>query len=88
MCAARKAAHPESGPGAIAGKPLRVTLFYFLAVASRICRLPVDLGRPHMIGAGILGGIGFTMSILPARRGHKGVLHQRFFERKLSEGDG
>jgi len=49
--------------GLIAGKPLGVTLLCFAAVASGVCRLPSDLNWPHMIGAGILGGIGFTMSI-------------------------
>lgn len=49
--------------GLIAGKPLGVTFFCFVAVASGICRLPPDLKWSHMIGAGILGGIGFTMSI-------------------------
>ena len=49
--------------GLIAGKPLGVTFLCFVAIASGICRLPSDLKWSHMIGAGILGGIGFTMSI-------------------------
>lgn len=49
--------------GLVAGKPLGVTLLCFLAVALGICRLPFDLKWPHIIGAGLLGGIGFTMSI-------------------------
>lgn len=49
--------------GLIAGKPLGVTLFCFLAVMMGICRLPSDLNWRHIFGAGILGGIGFTMSI-------------------------
>lgn len=49
--------------GLIAGKPLGVVFLCFVAVASGLCRLPSDLKWPHMIGAGILGGIGFTMSI-------------------------
>ncbi|MEY4911791.1 MAG: hypothetical protein RL761_1454, partial [Pseudomonadota bacterium] len=28
-----------------------------------LCRLPADLSWWHIVGAGILGGIGFTMSI-------------------------
>ena len=51
------------GIGLIVGKPLGVTLFCFIAVAIGICRLPSDLKWLHIIGAGILGGIGFTMSI-------------------------
>ncbi|MBI3523514.1 MAG: Na+/H+ antiporter NhaA [Betaproteobacteria bacterium] len=49
--------------GLILGKPLGVTCVCFLAVASGICRLPLDLNWRHIFGAGILGGIGFTMSI-------------------------
>jgi NhaA family Na+:H+ antiporter len=49
--------------GLLAGKPLGVTFLCLLAVASGICRLPTELNWSHMIGAGILGGIGFTMSI-------------------------
>jgi NhaA family Na+:H+ antiporter len=49
--------------GLIVGKPLGVTLLCFAAVASGICSLPPDLNWKHIFGAGILGGIGFTMSI-------------------------
>ncbi len=49
--------------GLIVGKPLGVTFLCFVAVASGICRLPADLNWRHIFGAGILGGIGFTMSI-------------------------
>jgi len=52
--------------GLIMGKPLGVTLFCWAAVASGLCRLPPDMGWRHVIGAGILGGIGFTMSIFIA----------------------
>ena len=50
----------------ILGKPLGVTFLCFLAVASGISRLPSDLNWQHIAGAGILGGIGFTMSIFIA----------------------
>lgn len=49
--------------GLIVGKPLGVTLLCFAAVACGLCRLPADLKWRHICGAGILGGIGFTMSI-------------------------
>ncbi|MGH7613939.1 MAG: Na+/H+ antiporter NhaA [Gemmatimonadales bacterium] len=49
--------------GLIVGKPLGVTLLCFAAVASGICHLPPDLNWRRIWGAGILGGIGFTMSI-------------------------
>ena len=49
--------------GLVAGKPLGITLSSFVAVLIGICRLPLDLNWRHIFGAGILGGIGFTMSI-------------------------
>ena len=49
--------------GLFLGKPLGVTLLCFIAVAGGICRLPPDLKWGHILGAGVLGGIGFTMSI-------------------------
>jgi len=45
--------------GLFFGKPLGVTLLCFLAVAIGLCRLPPDLNWRHIVGAGILGGIGF-----------------------------
>lgn len=49
--------------GLVIGKPLGITLISFLAVALGLCRLPLDLNWKHIFGAGLLGGIGFTMSI-------------------------
>ena len=49
--------------GLVAGKPIGIVLFTFAAVALGLCRLPLDLAWRHVIGAGLLGGIGFTMSI-------------------------
>lgn len=49
--------------GLLVGKPLGVTFICFVAVACGICRLPSDLEWRHIFGAGVLGGIGFTMSI-------------------------
>ena len=49
--------------GLVFGKPLGITLLSFAAVAIGICKLPLDLNWRHVFGAGLLGGIGFTMSI-------------------------
>ena len=49
--------------GLLLGKPLGVTLLCLVAVASGVCQLPPDMKWGHVIGAGIIGGIGFTMSI-------------------------
>lgn len=49
--------------GLLAGKALGITLASLAAVTAGICRLPADLNWKHLFGAGLLGGIGFTMSI-------------------------
>jgi NhaA family Na+:H+ antiporter len=49
--------------GLVVGKPLGIYLFSFLAVSIGICKLPKDLKWKNILGAGMLGGIGFTMSI-------------------------
>jgi len=49
--------------GLVFGKPLGITLLCFIAVSVGICKLPLDLNWKHIFGAGLLGGIGFTMSI-------------------------
>jgi NhaA family Na+:H+ antiporter len=49
--------------GLVAGKPVGIFLFSFAAVSLGLCRLPLDLAWRHVLGAGLLGGIGFTMSI-------------------------
>lgn len=52
--------------GLCIGKPLGITLFSWLSVKSGLCRLPEGAGWMHIVGVGILGGIGFTMSIFIA----------------------
>jgi NhaA family Na+:H+ antiporter len=49
--------------GLLIGKPVGITLLSFIAVSIGVCRLPLDLNWKHVFGAGLLGGIGFTMSI-------------------------
>ncbi|MBK0369466.1 Na+/H+ antiporter NhaA [Flavobacterium agrisoli] len=49
--------------GLVVGKPVGILLFAFLSVTVGVCALPVDLKWKHILGAGMLGGIGFTMSI-------------------------
>lgn len=48
--------------GLFFGKPLGITLFSILAVKLGLSQLPDDVLGRHIIGAGFLGGIGFTMS--------------------------
>lgn len=49
--------------GLVFGKPLGILLFCYVAVKTRISRLPADVEWKHIAGAGMLAGIGFTMSI-------------------------
>lgn len=49
--------------GLFLGKPIGITLLSMLAVRFGVSRLPKDLSWAHIVGAGFLGGIGFTMSI-------------------------
>lgn len=49
--------------GLLLGKPIGITIFSYLAVKLRICKLPEDINWKGVIGVGFLGGIGFTMSI-------------------------
>lgn len=49
--------------GLIVGKPLGIALFSWLAVRTGLSTLPTGVRWPHIIGAGMLAGIGFTMSI-------------------------
>ena len=49
--------------GLVVGKPLGIFLFSAIATLAGICSLPNDVRWKDLIGAGFLGGIGFTMSI-------------------------
>jgi NhaA family Na+:H+ antiporter len=49
--------------GLVIGKPLGIVLFSLIVVGLGISILPPDLKWKNIIGIGILGGIGFTMSI-------------------------
>lgn len=49
--------------GLLIGKPLGIFTSSFLAVKAGLSQLPGDLSWKHILGAGFLGGIGFTMSI-------------------------
>lgn len=49
--------------GLLLGKPIGVALLCLMAIKLNICKLPKDIHWRHVIGAGMLGGIGFTMSI-------------------------
>jgi NhaA family Na+:H+ antiporter len=50
--------------GLVVGKPVGIFLFTFLAVKLRICDLPRGASWAHVVGVGVLAGIGFTVSLL------------------------
>jgi NhaA family Na+:H+ antiporter len=49
--------------GLFLGKTIGITLFSWLAVKFKLAKLPASVTWNHITGAGILAGIGFTMSI-------------------------
>jgi Na+:H+ antiporter, NhaA family len=49
--------------GLVGGKLIGILLFCVITVAVGICVLPKDLKWGHIVGAGLLAGIGFTMSV-------------------------
>jgi NhaA family Na+:H+ antiporter len=52
--------------GLFIGKPLGICLVSFIFTKTKMAELPTDTNWPQMIGAGMLAGIGFTMSIFIA----------------------
>ncbi|REJ75552.1 MAG: Na+/H+ antiporter NhaA [Acidobacteria bacterium] len=58
--------------GLFVGKVIGIAAFSFIAVKTKICRLPRFLQWSHIIGAGFLAGIGFTMSIFITNLAFKG----------------
>ena len=49
--------------GLLCGKPLGIFLFSYLAVKCKLSALPDGVSWPQVVALGVLGGIGFTMSI-------------------------
>lgn len=52
--------------GLFLGKPVGIFLMSWLSVKAKVSELPENTHWPHVLGVGILGGIGFTMSIFIA----------------------
>lgn len=49
--------------GLLVGKPVGVLLFTYVAVKLKLSELAQEISWKHILGAGMLAGIGFTMSI-------------------------
>lgn len=52
--------------GLVLGKPIGIVLVSFAAVRLKLCVLPAGVRWRHVLLVGLLGGIGFTMSIFIA----------------------
>jgi NhaA family Na+:H+ antiporter len=52
--------------GLVLGKPIGIVLFSWLATQSRLARMLVGISWRQIVGIGLLGGIGFTMSLFVA----------------------
>ena len=52
--------------GLLIGKPLGILSFSWLAVKTKLSKLPKKVNWKHITSIGLLGGIGFTMSIFIA----------------------
>jgi NhaA family Na+:H+ antiporter len=49
--------------GLLVGKPLGIFIFSISGVVLGLCSIPKGIKKVHLIGVGLLAGIGFTMSI-------------------------
>lgn len=52
--------------GLVVGKPLGISLLSWFSVKSGLCNMPDKASWSQLIGVGMLGGIGFTMSVFIA----------------------
>jgi NhaA family Na+:H+ antiporter len=60
--------------GLLAGKPLGIILFSWLAVKTGLAKLPSGVGWTAVMGGGMLAGIGFTMALFIAGLALEGLL--------------
>jgi Na+:H+ antiporter, NhaA family len=49
--------------GLLFGKPLGIFIFSIVGAAFGLCTIPKEISKKHLVGVGLLAGIGFTMSI-------------------------
>jgi NhaA family Na+:H+ antiporter len=59
--------------GLVLGKPVGILGFTWITVKLGWAELPEELNMKHILGVGLLGGIGFTMSIFVADLGFAGL---------------
>lgn len=61
--------------GLLIGKPVGIMLLSFLTVKVKAASLPAGVTWGHMLGAAILGGVGFTMAIFVANLAYADPSH-------------
>lgn len=61
--------------GLILGKPLGILIMSWVAVKTGVSRLPKNTKWMQIVGLGVLGGIGFTMSIFIAMLSYDNMPH-------------
>lgn len=60
--------------GLLLGKGIGIPLFVWLTIRMKLGQLPAGLHMQHIIGLGLLGGMGFTMSIFISNLGFDSML--------------
>ncbi len=61
--------------GLLLGKPLGILAMSFICVKTKLGALPENVNWGHMVGAAILGGVGFTMAIFVANLAYTDEMH-------------
>ncbi len=61
--------------GLIAGKPIGIMLFSWVAVKAGLAELPYRVTWTQVLGAGVLAGIGFTMALFIADLAYAGAAY-------------
>lgn len=62
--------------GLIVGKPLGIFLFSYIAIKTGVASMPSNTSYKQLLGIGMLGGIGFTMSIFTSTLAFSGEMIQ------------
>jgi NhaA family Na+:H+ antiporter len=61
--------------GLVVGKPLGISLMVWIGMKLKVGKLPENMSFSEVIGAGMLGGIGFTMSLFITTLGFENYPH-------------
>ncbi len=61
--------------GLLLGKPIGIMLMSFIIIKTKLASLPENVNWGHMLGASILGGVGFTMAIFVANLAFPDEMH-------------